>query len=93
MPKYKNAAGQPREKCMVAAYALVRNYGAGQAAVAAVMKCSQGTISNWVKEISYRTEISGLKNQLDSANDYICELASELNVIEYYPDNDDAEHG
>lgn len=89
MPKYQNKAGQPREKCMVAAYALVNNFGATQAAVATVMKCSQGTIANWVKEVGFRKEIRGLKNELTKANDYIADLADQLNLIEYKPDEDD----
>lgn len=86
MPKYVNEGGQPREKCMIAAYALVKNFGATQSAVAEVMKCSQGTIANWVKEAGYRKEIAGLRNELAQANDYIEELADQLNLIEYNPD-------
>jgi transcription initiation factor TFIIIB Brf1 subunit/transcription initiation factor TFIIB len=89
MPKYKNKGGQPREKCMIAAYALTQNYGATQETVAAVLGCSQGTIANWVKEISYKNEISGLKKELESANNYIEHLADELNLIEYNPGEDD----
>ena len=91
MMKYSNKGGQPREKCMVAAFALVNNYGATQSAVAGVMGCSQGTVANWVKEVGYRKEIAGLKKELTQANTYINELASELNLIEYNPneDNDD----
>ena len=32
MAKYQNSGGQPRDKCMVAAFALVKNYGATQSA-------------------------------------------------------------
>ena len=85
MAKYENKGGQPREKCMIAAYALVNNFGAKQAAVAEVMGCSQGTIANWVKDIGYRKEISGLQKELSKANDYIEHLADELNLIEYNP--------
>lgn len=91
MPKYENKGGQPRDKCMVAAYALVNNFGAKQAAVAEVMGCSQGTIANWVKEVRFRKEISGLKNELSKANDYIEDLAGQLNLIEYNPDADNEE--
>lgn len=86
MPKYKNEAGQPREKCMVTAYALVKNYGAEQNDVARVMKCSQGTISNWVKEVGFRREIADLSSRLYSASDYINELASELKLVEFNPE-------
>lgn len=91
MPKYQNKGGQPRDKCMVAAYALVNNFGATQAAVANVMGCSQGTVANWVKEVGFRKEISGLKNELAKANDYIADLADQLNLIEYRPDEDEDE--
>ena len=72
---------------MVAAYALVTNFGAKQTAVAGVMGCSQATIANWVKEVGYQKEIAGLKNELVQAKDYIDELANDLNVIEYNPDD------
>lgn len=89
MTKYRNTAGQPREKCMVAAYVLVNNYGATQQAVASVMKCSQPTIANWVKEVGFRKEIDGLKNGLQQADDYIKELADQLNLtIEHNPNED-----
>lgn len=88
MAKYRNINGQPREKCMVAAFALVKNYGATQSAVAEVMKCSQGTVANWVKEVGYRQEISGLRNELAEAENYIGSLADQLNLIEYDPHSD-----
>ncbi len=91
MPKYENKGGQPRDKCMIAAYALVNNFGAKQKSVAEVMGCSQGTIANWVKEVGFQKEISGLKNELIKANDYIEDLAGQLNLIEYRPDDDDEE--
>ena len=90
MPKYENKGGQPRDKCMIAAYALVTNFGAKQTAVAEVMGCSQGTVANWVKEVGFKKEISGLKNELFKANDYIENLADQLNLIEYRPDDGDA---
>ena len=86
--KYQNKGGQPREKAMIAAYALVKNYGAKQTDVARTMGCSQGTIANWVKEVSYRNEINGLKNELITAQDYINDLASELHLIEYNPNGE-----
>ena len=64
MPKYENKGGQPRKKCMIAAYALVNNFGAKQQDVASALGCSQGTIANWIKEVAYRKEISGLKGSL-----------------------------
>ncbi|OGB50990.1 MAG: hypothetical protein A2496_08420 [Burkholderiales bacterium RIFOXYC12_FULL_60_6] len=76
---------------MIAAYALVNNFGAKQKSVAEVMGCSQGTIANWVKEVGFQKEISGLKNELIKANDYIEDLAGQLNLIEYRPDDDDEE--
>jgi len=84
-PKYTNKGGQPRDKCMVAAYALVKNYGATQATVAQVMGCSQGTVANWVKEVGFQKEINGLKGELAQAQEYIEDLAGELNLIEYDP--------
>ncbi|MCU9947890.1 helix-turn-helix domain-containing protein [Pseudomonas sp. PDM13] len=89
MPKYRNAGGQPRDKCMVAAWALVEHYGASQADVAKVMGCSQPTIANWVKDVRYRKEISGLQNQLAEANDLIESMADELRLVEYNPDEND----
>lgn len=91
MAKYENKGGQPRDKCMIAAYALINNFGAKQTAVASVMGCSQGTIANWVKEVGYQKEISGLKNELATANDYIHTLADQLNLIEYNPEDNEAE--
>jgi len=85
MAKYENKGGQPREKCMIAAYALVNHYGAKQTAVADVMGCSQGTVANWVKEIGYRDKIAGLEKELATANDYIQNLADHLKLIEYNP--------
>lgn len=83
MPKYENKGGQPREKCMVAAYALVTQFGAKQSAVAQVMGCKQPTISNWVKEVGFRKEISGLKKDLSKADDYVKHLAKELKLTQF----------
>lgn len=85
MARYKNAGGQPREKCMIAAYALVTRYGASQEAVADAMRCSQGTISYWCKEMRFKEEIQGLKQELAAAHDLTQELADQLHVIEYDP--------
>lgn len=85
MPKYVNAGGQPREKCMIAAFALVDNFGAKQAAVADVMQVTQGTISNWVKETRLKSENANLRNQLAHAQDYIDDLSKRLRLIEYNP--------
>jgi len=74
---------------MVAAWALVENYGASQADVAKVMGCSQPTIANWVKDVRYKKEISGLQNQLLQANDLIESMANELHLVEYNPDEND----
>lgn len=89
MPKYENQGGQPREKCMIAAYALIKDFGAKQSAVADVMQCSQSTVANWVKEVGYRKEISGLKRELEKADDYIEHLAGQLKLIKFKPDDDD----
>jgi predicted transcriptional regulator len=83
--KYRNTGGQPREKAMVAAYALVTKFGANQADVGKVLGCSQPTVANWVKEMGYRKEINGLKNELSSAQEYIDYLAEEMKLIGYDP--------
>ncbi len=85
MPKYRNAGGETRDKCMVASYALVTKFGATQEAVAEVMGCSQATIANWVKEIGFKKEIHGLENELASANEYITKISNKLKLIEYNP--------
>lgn len=81
---YKNSAGQPRERAMVAAYSLVTEFGAKQTDVAAALGCSQATIANWVKELGFQKEINGLQRELSDANDYIEELQHMLPP----PDND-----
>jgi predicted transcriptional regulator len=92
MSKYKNEGGQPREKCMVAAYVLIENYGASKKDVAKVMKCSQSTIHYWHKEKKQEETnkknaeiINNLRNKIDCAQEYINDLASELNLIEFNP--------
>lgn len=75
---YKNRGGQPRERAMVAAYALATQFGAKQKDVAAALGCSQATVANWVKEIGYQNTINGLESELDDANDYINELQHML---------------
>ncbi|MFI3219266.1 MAG: hypothetical protein QX189_09110 [Methylococcales bacterium] len=85
--KYQNKAGQPRQKCMIAAHALVTKYGATQSAIADVMDCSQGTIANWVKEVNFRQTINNLENENRAAQEYINDLAGELNLIEYNPED------
>lgn len=82
MPKYQNRGGQPRDRVMVASYALVTQFGAKQKDVATVMGTSPGTISNWVKEMTYKSEIEGLQKRLDDANDYIEHLANQMDLIE-----------
>lgn len=52
-------------------------------------KCSQGTVANWVKEVGFRKEMAGLRNELGEANEYIESLADQLNLIEYAPQHDD----
>ena len=80
---YKNKAGQPRERAMVAAYSLVVDFGGKQADVAKVLGCSQATIANWVKEIGYKKEIAGLERDLKDANSYIKELRNEMRALEH----------
>lgn len=75
---YKNKGGQSRERTMVAAYSLVKDFGAKHAHVADALGCSQGTISNWVKEVGYKKEISGLQNEIADAQEYINEIHSQL---------------
>jgi len=84
---YKNKAGQPRERVMVAAYSLVKDFGAKQADVAKTLGCSQATIANWVKEVSYKKQVHDLAADLRDAKKYIRELRHEMaNVIEYKSD-------
>ena len=75
---YQNPGGESRERAMIAAYALIRNFGAKQADVARVLNCSQSTISQWVKEIEMKKQISGLEKELSDAQDYIAHLSLEL---------------
>lgn len=75
---YKNKGGQSRERTMVAAYSLVKDFGAKHKDVASTLGCSQGTISNWVKEVGYQKEIRGLQNEMADAQEYINELHSQL---------------
>ena len=77
---YKNKGGQPREKAMVAAFALVTKFGSKQADVAAVLGCSQSTVNSWVKEMSFRSQISSLERELDDATTYIDDLRNELSL-------------
>lgn len=83
---YKNKAGQPRERAMVAAYSLVTEFGGKQVDVAKVLGCSQATIANWVKEIGYKKAVAGLENELKDAKSYIKELRSEIKAIEHKRD-------
>ena len=71
---YKNKAGQPRERAMVAAYSLVTEFGATQKDVATALGCSQSTVANWVKEVGFQKEITGLQRELNDAKVYIEEL-------------------
>ena len=80
---YKNKGGQPRERAMIAAYSLVKDFEGKQADVAKVLGCSQATIANWVKEVGYKKEIAGLEYELKDAKSYIKELRTELKGIEY----------
>ena len=77
---YKNKGGESREKTMIAAYALVRNFGAKQADVAKALGCSQATIASWVKDIGYQEQIQGLERELQEASTYINELNDEIHT-------------
>ncbi|EOF9234334.1 MULTISPECIES: helix-turn-helix domain-containing protein [Enterobacteriaceae] len=83
---YKNKSGQPRERAMVAAYSLVTQFGGKQQDVAKVLGCSPSTVHQWVKEIGFKKEIAGLKQELSDANEYIEELAENLG-LEYHSDD------
>ena len=78
---YKNRAGQSRENAMIAAFALVTEFGAKQADVAKVLGCSQPTIANWVKDVGYRKQVSNLESELRGAKSYIKELRYEMKRI------------
>jgi transposase-like protein len=80
---YKNKAGQPRERAMVAAYSLVTEFGARQEDVAKTLGCSQGTIANWVKEIDHKKQVSGLERDLKDAHEYISQLKDEMKLDGY----------
>ena len=75
---YRNKAGQPRERAMVAAYSLVTEFGATQQNVAKVLNCSQATIANWVKEVGFKKQIDGLERELGDAKEYISVLRHEI---------------
>ena len=76
---YKNKGGQSRERTMVAAYSLVKDFGAKQTDVAKTLGCSQATVANWVKEVGYEAKINGLQQELADAQSYIEELKDEMN--------------
>lgn len=83
MPKkYVNPKGQSRERCQVAAYTLVKHFGATQKDVANVMGVSQTTISAWNKEMRYKEQINGLTKEIDNAGAYINYLSNELGYNE-----------
>ena len=89
---YKNANGQPRERCMIAAYSLYKDFGANQKDIAKVMNCAQSTVSSWIKDVTAQNAISNLTRELEDANEYVNELHEQLahnnqNYIEY--DDDD----
>lgn len=79
---YKNKGGQPRERAMIAAFSLVKEFKGTQADVAKVLGCSQATVANWVKEVDYKKQIAGLEYELKDAKGYIKELRTELKAIE-----------
>jgi predicted transcriptional regulator len=87
---YKNKNGQPRERAMVAAYSLVTEFGASQKSVGDALGCSQGTVSNWVKEVSHEAEVRSLQNQLNDAQAMILELKEEVLLLEEEVDSEDS---
>jgi len=80
---YKNKAGQPRERAMVAAHTLVTEFGAKQGDVAKTLGCSQGTIANWVKEIGHKKQVIGLEQDLNDASEYISKLRDDMKIAGY----------
>lgn len=83
---YKNKAGQPRERTMVAAYSLVTEFGCTQANVATALGCSQATVASWVKEIGYKKQITGLEADLKDAKSYVRQLRNEMKELGYDPE-------
>ena len=77
---YKNINGQPRERCMIAAYSLAEDFGAKQADIARVMDCSQSTVSSWIKEARYKRSISELTAEIEDAHEYVQQLTYDLNL-------------
>ncbi len=86
---YKNKNGQPRERAMVAAYSLVTEFGASQDSVGAALGCSQGTVSNWVKEVGHEAKVRNLEAQLQDAQIMIQELKEDVMLLEHQEDTDD----
>ncbi len=76
--RYENRGGQSREKTMLAAWSMVRQYGATQADVARALRCSQSTVAQWIKEIDYERKIRNLEAELADAHKYIEQLQHEL---------------
>lgn len=87
--KYVNPNGQPRERCQIAAFSLVDQFGAKQKDVAKALGVKQSTVSAWVKEVRYRKRINGLERELDNAQSYINELSNELGYLIEYEETSD----
>jgi len=83
---YKNSGNQPRERAMLAAYALHQDFKAKQTDIAKVLGCSQSTVANWCKEMKLRNQIENLKTERDQAHDYIETLHNEIKLIEHHQD-------
>ena len=66
---------------MLAAHSLVHEYKANQADVAKVLGCSQSTVANWTKEVAYRREIHGLKQEIDDAKGLVKKLSAEIDNL------------
>lgn len=79
---YKNSNGQPRERCMIAAYSLAEDFGAKQSDIAKVMNCSQSTVSSWIKEARYKRSISELTAEIEDANEYVQQLTYDLHLTD-----------
>ncbi|MCA7967343.1 hypothetical protein LGM54_30635 [Burkholderia cenocepacia] len=54
----------PREKAKMLAYVLWNEFNAKQVNIAKVLNVSEPTISLWLKEMRFRAEIHGLKQEL-----------------------------
>nr|WP_181718298.1 hypothetical protein [Psychrobacter sp.]QJS05228.1 hypothetical protein [Psychrobacter sp.] len=70
--RYKNNGGQSREDCMKISYVLANEFKAPQKGLAAIFGCSQGTISAWNKEATYKARIYALETELEKSQKMQC---------------------